>query len=87
MRSGTDSGVRSVVAMPSSIRLAPSAARALAALRSVSIETRSFHLERPGVGSATMRVVSAAGVNQVWKVTLLLAGGQWKLAETIAAGQ
>ena len=83
IRSGTDSGVEAAIAIPPSIRLSPSTLRALAALRSVSIDLHTFHLEQATIGSAIARVSNAAGTTQTWKVTLVLDARTWKLATSI----
>jgi hypothetical protein len=82
IRSGTDSGVRAAIAIPPSVRLSRSTLRALAALRSVSIDLHTFHLEQASAGSAIAHVTDAAGTTEIWKVTLVLGARDWKLSDS-----
>jgi len=83
LRSGQQTQVAKAVVMPAGTAPTPSALRALAGLKSVSFDAKSFRQLTPTLATVTATVVDGAGAARTWQATLTLSGGEWKLAQTL----
>jgi hypothetical protein len=86
LRSGRATSVAQAVSLPIGVTLPLPVVKALAGLRSVSLNPATFRTLGSGLASVRARVVTAMGNVQSWTAILVMSAGEWKFAQTTLAG-
>lgn len=80
--SGTDTGLRAAIAVPTGDHLDPLAARKFAALAPIVLDAASFHRLGRDDGTVTGHVGHpSAGLPTTWTFTVLRVAGVWKISD------
>ncbi len=85
LRSGTQVGMATAVALPQGAELSATTLRSFKRLRAVSMSLASFRDHRDGTASIHISVRTATGATQSWVGTLVVVQGRWKLAASSPA--
>ena len=83
LSSGSETAVRSAVALPSGQTLDPDALQQTAALGLVNFDTSTFYDNNDGTATVTAHIINTkTNTNQTWTVQLLNVDGKWKISST-----
>ena len=82
LTSGSESDLRTSIALPNDQKLAPGVIQQLASLGKITFNTSTFHDNHDGTATVTAQVISPQGTKQNWVVTFVDVNGQWKINST-----